>query len=44
LLCPSKSYKSTKHNGNRKMGIRIKKNQLSTIYHHQASAKTQHEM
>jgi hypothetical protein len=43
-LCPSKSYKSTKHNGNCKMGIRIKKNQLSTVYHHQALAKTQHEM
>jgi hypothetical protein len=26
------------------MAIRRKKNQPSTVYHHQATAKTQHEM
>ena len=44
LPCVYGSYKSTKHNGNCKMAIRRKKNQSSTVYHHQATAKTQHEM
>jgi hypothetical protein len=44
LPCVYGSYKSTKHNGNCKMAIRRKKNQPSTVYHHQATAKTQYEM
>jgi hypothetical protein len=44
LPCIYGSYKSTKHNGNCNMAIRRKKNQSSTVYHNQATAKTQHEM